>query len=113
MISNLRPITRTTSKEMNVFVAPLLHRIKKESADEYVEMQEAFELMGWAKLPDDIKIEIYDDVRFIVKELKGLYSTCDPFIQKRRERVHFWVQSFIDKIATKEAVIKALKIKAI
>ena len=76
-------------------------------------MQEAFELMGWAKLPDDIKIEIYDDVRFMVKELKGLYSTCDPFIQKRRERVHFWVQSFIDKIATKEAVIKALKIKAI
>ena len=81
MISNLRPITRTTSKEMNVFVAPLLHRIKKESADEYVEMQEAFELIGWAKLPDDIKIEIYDDVRFMVKELKGLYSTCDPFIQ--------------------------------
>ena len=113
MISKPSPTTRPTSKEINVFVAPLLHRIKKESVNEYVEMQEAFTLMGWEKLPDDIKIEIYDDVRFMVKELKGLYSTCDPFIQKRRERVHFWVQSFIDKIATKQAVIRALKIKAI
>jgi hypothetical protein len=74
-------------------------------------MQDAFDLLGWAKLPDEIKIEIYEDVRFMVKELKGLFSSCDPYIQRRRDTVHFWVQSFLDKIATKEAAIKALKVK--
>ncbi|MGB0346734.1 MAG: hypothetical protein ACPGGA_04565 [Balneolaceae bacterium] len=105
-------ISSTTKRvKTNLFIAPLLQRIKKESAQEYAEMQEAFELMGWAKLPDEIKIEIYEDVRFMVKELKGLFSSCDPYVQRRRETVHFWVQSFLDKIASKEAAIKALKVK--
>ena len=54
--------------ETKLFVAPLLLRIKKESKQEFVEMQEAFELMGWGELPDELKIEIYDDVRFMVQE---------------------------------------------
>ena len=109
-IINTHPLK---NKLTNLFVAPLLNRIKKESAQEYSEMQEAFDLLGWAKLPDELKIEIYDDVRFMVKELKGLYSSCDPYILRRRETVHFWVQSFIDKIASKDAAIKALKVKAL
>ena len=113
MTSNIGPTTPTTSKKMNVFVAHLLHRIKKESAEEYVEIQEAFELMGWAKLPDEIKIEIYEDVRFMIKELKGLFSTCDLYVLKRRETVHFWVQSYLDNIASKEVAVKALKIHGI
>lgn len=44
-------ISSTTKRvKTNLFIAPLLQRIKKESAQEYAEMQEAFELMGWAKL---------------------------------------------------------------
>lgn len=113
MTPQIQTTSRTTTKKTNLFIAPLLQRIKKESAEEYLEMQEAFELMGWAKLPDEIKIEIYEDVRFMVKELKGLYSTCDVYIQRRRETVHFWVNSFIDKIASKEAAIRALKVKAL
>ena len=113
MTPHVQITTQSNGKQAKIFAIPLLHRIKKESAEEYSEMQEAFELMGWATLPDEIKMEIYDDVRFMVKELKGLYSSCDPFIQKRRERIHFWVQSFIDKISTREAVIRELKIKAI
>lgn len=113
MTPQVQTSTRKTAKTANLFIAPLLKRIKKESAKEYTEMQEAFNLLGWAKLPDEIKIEIYEDVRFMVKELKGLYSTCDPYIQRRRETVHFWVQSFLDKIASKEAAIKALKVKSL
>jgi len=113
MTPNFQTTTRVTTKKANLFVAPLLQRIKKESTEEYLEMQEAFKLMGWSKLPDELKIEIYEDVRFMVKELKGFYSSCDPFIQRRRETVHFWVQSFLDKIATKEAAIKALKVKCL
>ncbi len=113
MTPQIQTTTRKALKTNNLFVAPLLQRIKKESAEEYSEMQEAFELMGWAKLPDELKIEIYDDVRFMVKELKGLFSSCDPFVQRRRETVHFWVQSYLDKIASKDAAIKALKVKTL
>jgi hypothetical protein len=95
----------------NLFVAPLLKRIKKESADEYNEMQQAFELMGWGNLPDELKIEIYNDVRFMVQELKGMFSSCDPYVQQRRNTVHFWVSSYEDGICTLEAAIKAVKVK--
>lgn len=111
MTSQVQTTTTTKKKSNKLFVTPLLNRIKKESAQEYREMQQAFELLGWSKLPDEIKIEIHDDVHFMVQELKGLFSTCDPYVQRRRETVHFWVQSFLDKICSKDAAIKALKIK--
>lgn len=98
---------------LNLFVAPLLKRIKKESANEYVEMQQTFDLLGWGKLPDDLKIEIYDDVKFMVQELKGMYSSCDPHVERRRNTVHFWISSFQDGICTLEAAIKAVKVKAL
>ncbi len=100
-------------KKVNLFVAPLLNRIKKESAKEFEEMQQAFELMGWAKLPDELKIEIYDDVRFMVQELNGLFCSNDEFVQRRRETVHFWVQCYLDRICTLNAAVKALKVKAL
>lgn len=102
-------ISRKTNPTL--FVAPLLKRIKKESKQEFDEMQQAFELMGWGTLPDELKIEIFEDVRFMVQELKGYYSSCDPYVQRRRETVHFWVSSFQDGVCTLEAAIKALKIK--
>lgn len=105
--------TQATSPVTTLFVAPLLKRIKKESSAEYVEMQETFTLMGWGELPDELKIEIYDDVKFIVQELKGYYSSCDPYVKNRRDSVHFWVSSFQDGICTLHAAIKALKIKAL
>tara|TARA_R110000868_G_scaffold37111_4_gene131330 strand:- start:12468 stop:12815 length:348 start_codon:yes stop_codon:yes gene_type:complete len=98
---------------LNLFVAPLLKRIKKESASEYQEMQQAFILMGWEKLPDALKIEIYNDVKFMVQELKGMYSSCDPFVENRRNTVHFWVSSFQDNICSLEAAILALKVKSL
>ncbi|MBO6524570.1 MAG: hypothetical protein JJ971_12135 [Balneolaceae bacterium] len=98
---------------LNLFVAPLLKRIKKESAEEYVEMQQTFGLMGWGELPDDLKIEIYDDVRYMVQELKGLYSSCDPNVERRRNTVHFWVSSFQDGICSLDAAIKGVKVKAL
>lgn len=107
-----QPNTSLTSP-VTLFVTPLLKRIKKESASEYSEMQEAFTLMGWGTLPDNLKIEIYNDVKFMVQELKGMYSSCDPFVENRRNSVHFWVSSFKDGICSLEAAIKALKVKAL
>ena len=74
-------------------------------------MQQAFELMGWGQLPDELKIEIFEDVRFMVQELRGYYSSCDPYVQRRRETVHFWISSFQDGVCTLNAAIKALKVK--
>lgn len=96
-----------------LFVAPLLNRIKKESRREFEEMQQTFELLGWGNLPDELKIEIYDDVRSMVEELKGYYSSTDEFVERRRNSVHFWVNSYQDGICTKEAAIKALKVKVL
>ncbi len=107
--------TSAISRKANptLFVAPLLKRIKKESKQEFDEMQQAFELMGWGILPDELKIEIFEDVRFMVQELKGYYSSCDPHVKRRRETVHFWVSSFQDGVCTLEAAIKALKVKSL
>ncbi len=74
-------------------------------------MQETFALMGWEELPDDLKFEIYNDVKFMVQELKGMYSSCDPFVVNRRNTVHFWISSFKDGICSLETAIKALKVK--
>lgn len=106
-------LTHSNLTTPNLFVAPLLKRIKKESADEYNEMQQAFDLMGWGELPDELKIEIYNDVRFMVEELKGRFSSCDAYVQLRRDTVHFWVSSFQDDICTLEAAVNALKIKSL
>ena len=102
---------KTTKSPIKLFVALLLQRIKKESAEEYAEMQEAFSLLGWAKLPDELKIEIYEDVKFMVQELKGLFCSNDPYVEQRRNRIYFWVNSFQDGICTLPAAINALKIK--
>ena len=99
--------------DTHLFVTPLLKRIKEESRQELGEMEATFKLMGWEDLPDELKIEIYNDVKFMVQELQGRFSSCDPYVQRRRETVHFWVCSFQDGICTLDAAVKALKIKAL
>ncbi len=101
----------TSKSPIKLFVTPLLQRIKKESAEEYTEMQEAFSLLGWAKLPDELKIEIYEDVKFMVQELKGMFCTNDPYVEQRRNSIYFWVNSFQDEVCTLKAAVNALKIK--
>ena len=113
MTNSVASTTNKTLRNKNIFVAPLLNRIKKESAQEYTEMQQAFDLLSWGSLPDELKIEIYNDVRFMVQELKGMFSSCDPYVQRRRESVLFWVQSFQDGICSLDTAIKALKVKSL
>jgi hypothetical protein len=113
MMNSVTTSTQQALSNKNIFVAPLLKRIKKESAQEYTEMQQAFDLLSWGSLPDELKIEIYNDVRFMVQELKGMFSSCDPYVQRRRESVLFWVQSFQDGICSLETTIKALKVKSL
>ena len=66
--------------------------------------------MGWGNLPDSLKIEIYDDVKAIVDELQGSYSSCDPFVKNRRNRIYYWIQSFLDGVSSLETTIEVLKV---
>jgi hypothetical protein len=111
MTSNALSITPEQNSTPALFALPLLKRIKEESQKEYSEMQQAFELLGWDGLPDELKIEINEDVKYMVQELKGRFSSCDPFVKSRRNSIHYWVSSFQDGICSLEAAIKALEVK--
>lgn len=111
MMNNALSTYTQNHSDTALFALPILKRIEKESQEEYTEMQIAFDLMGWADLPDALKVEIHDDVKFMVKELKGQFSSCDPYVKRRRESVVYWVNCFQDGICSLEAVVKALRVK--
>lgn len=94
-------------------VEPVLRKVLTEAKKEHEELQEMFGLMGWENLPDILKMEIKDDVSAMVAELKGQYSSCDPFVQKRRERVTYWVNCFRDGICSLPTALDALKVKSL
>jgi len=104
------PSSRVIKKTKNPFIRPLLARISSESEREYQELQQVFSLLGWHEVPDALKFEIYDDVRAMVEELQGSYSSCDPYVRNRRNRVHYWVQSFLDGNTSLNTAMEALKI---
>ncbi len=109
-------ISRTVKNNLKVqgsqlFADRVLSQIKEETKAEVNLMNEAFELMGWQKLNDEIKMAIYDDVKYMVMELQGLFSSCDEFVQRRRDSVHFWISSFLDGICDEKMVLENLQIK--
>ncbi|MDZ7806547.1 MAG: hypothetical protein U5K71_05485 [Gracilimonas sp.] len=112
MNNALSTYTHSQSKT-RLFALPILKRIERESREDYTEMQEAFELMGWEDLPDSLKVEIRDDIKFMVEELKGRFSSCDPYVKRRRQTVTYWVSCYQDGICSLEAAIKALKVKSL
>jgi len=90
---------------------PVLRKVLKEAEQQHRELQQMFELMGWAELPDRLKIEIKDDVSAMVRELEGQYSTCDPHILRRRKSVTYWVNCYLDGICSLNTAIEALAVK--
>lgn len=113
MTNQALSITPQAKNNAELFAVPILKRIEKESRKKYSEMQQAFELLGWGDLPDALKIEISDDVKFMVEELKGRFSSCDPNVERRRESVHYWVSCYQDGICSLQTAIKALKVKSL
>lgn len=100
-----------TSRQTQPNLEPVLVKVLREAEKEHRELQEMFELMGWGDLPDALKIEIKDDVAAMVSELKGQYSSCDPFVVRRRKRVVHWVESFRDGICSLKTAIDVLRVK--
>lgn len=92
------------------FAEPVLRKVLREASKEHRNLTEAFKLLGWSQLPDELKMAIKDDILAYMNELEGNYSTCDPFVVKRRKSVFFWVQSYLNGICSLETAIKTLKI---
>ena len=104
--------TVKTSSELQVFdVEPLLRKAFIEAEQEHKELQEIFALMGWEDLPDALKVEIKDDVASMVDELQGQYSSCDPYVKKRRQSVTYWVNCYKDGICSLHTAIESLKVR--
>lgn len=89
---------------------PILVSIFQKAEKEYKELEEMFKLIGWEELPDKLKFAIESDVRGYIDELNGRYSTTCAGVQRRRESVDFWVNSYIDGICTLETALDALRV---
>jgi hypothetical protein len=90
---------------------PLLQSIYQEAQQEYQHLEEVFRLMGWGDLPDALKIEIKEDVAAMVDELEGRFSTCDPFVMKRRQSVTYWIDMYRSGVCSMQTAVEALKMK--
>lgn len=90
---------------------PAILSIFHKAELEYRRIEEMFELLGWNKLPEQLKIVIEEDVKGYIDELHGQYCTSCHFVQRRRESVDFWVNSYLDNICSLETAVEALEIK--
>lgn len=88
---------------------PILRSIFNEAAIEHHQTEQMFRLLGWGDLPVELKLLIKEDVKGYVDELNGQYASCCPLVQRRRESVDFWVNSFKDGICSLETALEALK----
>ncbi len=89
---------------------PILVSIFQKAEKEYRELEEMFSLIGWSDLPEQLKFVIEDDVRGYIEELNGRYSTTCAGVQRRRESVDFWVNSYCDGICSLETALDALRV---
>lgn len=101
------------AKQSAVNLEPVLRKVLQDAEQEHKELQQMFDLLGWGKLPDALKMEIKDDVTAMVKELKGHYSSCDPHVARRRERVVYWVDCYRDNICSLKTAIESLKVRSL
>lgn len=97
----------------NVQTEPTLHSIFLKAEIEFQEIEQMFEMLGWGELPAEVKFAVEEDVKGYIDELQGNYSTHCPFVQKRRERVDYWVNSLLDGLCTTETAVGALRRKTL
>lgn len=107
----MKTIAKIPAQKKSFDIEPVLRKVLSEAKKEHDELQNMFELMGWGSLPDTLKMEIKGDVSAMVAELKGQYSSCDPYVERRRQRVSYWVSCFQDGLCSLDTAVQALKVK--
>lgn len=92
---------------------PILRKVLVEAESEHMEMEYMFDLMGWKEIPDALKMEVRQDVKCFINELDGFYSSCDPYVQRRRESVEFWISSYCDGLCTLDTAVRSLRVNSL
>ena len=87
---------------------PLLEKAYEEAKQEDNKLHEMFALLGWEMLPLELKYAIREDVKGVVDELQGQYASCDPNVHRRRKRVIYWVESYMNGICSASTAVEAL-----
>lgn len=98
-------------KSRSTKVQPALLSIFKKAEADFKELEQMFSMLGWVTLPGQLKLVIEEDVKGYIDELQGNYSTNSSLVQRRRESVDFWVNSYRDGICTLDTAVKALKVE--
>ncbi len=93
----------------NFRAEPVLRSIFREAELEHRSIIQMFNLLGWGDLPEELKFTIKEDVKGYIDELNGEYSTNCPLVQRRRESVDFWVNSYKDDLCSLDTALEALK----
>jgi hypothetical protein len=89
---------------------PNLRKIESNRSEEDQVLNGIYDALGWGDLPYRLKFEIALDVVGYYDELRGMYSTRDPFVLARRKRVVYWINNYREGNCSLETVIEALKI---
>ncbi len=90
----------------------VLHKVDTALQAEDERLNQIYEAMGWGDLPYRLKFEIALDIVGFYDELKGLYSTRDPFVLARRKRVLYWINNYRSGNCSLDTVVNALKINS-
>ncbi|HKJ33128.1 MAG TPA: hypothetical protein VKA34_14925 [Balneolales bacterium] len=88
-----------------------LTKVSTDRDNEDQALNEIYEAMGWGDLPYRLKFEIALDVVGFYDELRGMYSTRDPFVLARRKRVIYWINNYRAGNCSLQTILNALKIK--
>ncbi len=94
-------------------VEPILDKVYLKAKADHRRLTEMYDLLGWSDLPEEIKIEINEDVKAFKDELEGFYSSCDPHVKRRRRSIRYWIQSFRDGSCTARTAAQSLRVRSL
>lgn len=99
----------TTRKKKDLAHSSAVHLLK-DVFRRHQDVEQMLTLLGWQNLPQEVLIEIMDDLQGFADELSGRFSTLCPYVQNRRKRVIYWVDSVLNGICSTTTAAEALHI---
>ncbi|MCC5926296.1 MAG: hypothetical protein JJU41_07005 [Bacteroidetes bacterium] len=106
----------TTAKKLD-YNYPVLrsvdaHLVKKSHRRNplLIETEDIFSLMGWAEIPEKLKLTIAIDMIGFRDEVAGLFSTRNPNVLNRRKRIYYWVNEYLQGNCSLQNAVDALKV---
>lgn len=99
----------TTRKKKDHAISSADHLLKNVFR-RHQDVEQILAVLGWQNLPQDVLIEIMDDLQGFADELSGRFSTLCPYVQNRRKRVIYWVDSVLNGICSSKTAAEALHI---